>query len=85
MFSDQVRFLIFRSKQSSFYVFGVFVDSRGGGTPVKRIPEGLFCRFSKKSRFNLRTSKHSSFYGLRVFVDGRGRGTSVKRIHEGIF
>ena len=33
---------IFRpSKQSSFYVYGVFVDSRGGGTPDKRIPEGL--------------------------------------------
>ena len=30
------------SKQSSFYVFGVFVDSRGRVTPYKRIPEGLF-------------------------------------------
>ena len=30
------------SKQSSFYVFGVFVHSRGGGTPDKCIPEGLF-------------------------------------------
>ena len=27
--------------QSSFYVFGVFVDSIGSGTTDKRIPEGL--------------------------------------------
>ena len=30
------------SEQSSFNVFGVFVDSRGGGIPDKRIPGGLF-------------------------------------------
>ena len=36
------RFYFRQSEQSSIYVFGVFVDSRGGETPVKRIPEGLF-------------------------------------------
>ena len=35
------RFIFIQSKQSSFYVFGVFVESRGGGTPDKRIPEGV--------------------------------------------
>ena len=39
------------SKQSSFYVFEVFVDSRGRGNPVKRICEGVFTRFSKKFVF----------------------------------
>ena len=30
------------SKQSWFYVVGVFEIVEGGGTPDKRIPEGLF-------------------------------------------
>ena len=48
----------------------------GGGTPVKRIPEGLVyfnvCRQS--SCFNFPPSNQSSFYILILFVDSRGRG-----------
>ena len=48
----------FRSTKYSFYVFGVFVDSRErGGTPVKRILEGLFDCFRQTSRFNFRPIK----------------------------
>ena len=41
VFRTSSRFNFRTSKQSSFYVFGVFVDSRGG-TPDKRILEGVF-------------------------------------------
>ena len=50
-FSKNLCFNLRPSKQSLFYVFGVFVDSREGGTPVKGIPEGLFKRISKKFVF----------------------------------
>ena len=46
VFRQSWRFNIRPSKQRPFYVFGVFVDRRGRGTPVKRIHEGLFRRFS---------------------------------------
>ena len=49
-FRKSSRFNFRPSKQSSFYDFGVFVDSRGG-IPDKRIPEGLFLRFSTKFVF----------------------------------
>ena len=42
VFRQTSRFKFRLSKQSSFYVFRVFVDSRGGGTPDKRICECLF-------------------------------------------
>ena len=45
---DEVRVVILPHQNSSFYVYGVFVDSRGRGTPDKRIPLGLFWRISKK-------------------------------------
>ena len=32
------------------YVFGVFIGIIGGGTPDKRIPEGLLLRFFDKFR-----------------------------------
>ena len=35
VFRKITRFLFRPSKQSSFYVFGVFVDSRGRGDPCK--------------------------------------------------
>ena len=42
VFRQTTRFNFRPSKHDSFYVYGVFVDSRGGGTPDKRISEGLF-------------------------------------------
>ena len=41
-FRQTSRFNYCPSKESSFYLFGVFVDCRGGGDPYKRIFEGLF-------------------------------------------
>ena len=38
---QSVRFNFRPSKQGSFFVFGVLVDSTGRGTPDKRIPAGL--------------------------------------------
>ena len=62
------------------YVFGVFIAIIGG-TPDKRIPEGLFLTFFDKvrvlifahqNRFYFHPSKQSSFYIFGVFVDSRG-------------
>ena len=63
VFRQSSRFNFRPSKHSSFYVFGIFLDSRGGnrarylyflrfyrhyrGTPDKRISEGLFRFFLK--------------------------------------
>ena len=41
VFRQSSRFNFRPSKQGSFYVFGVFVDSRGGA-PGKRVPAGFF-------------------------------------------
>ena len=60
------------SKQNSFYILGVFVDSRGREAPDKGIPEGLFLPISKKNCFHYRTSKESLVYVFRVFVHSRG-------------
>ena len=49
VFRQSLRFNFRPAKQSSFYVFGVFVG-RGTGTPEKRIPEGLFLTFFDKVR-----------------------------------
>ena len=62
------------SKQSSFYVFGVFVDSRGGGTPgsiltyFEKVRVLIFAHLNKSNQIRVR----SMF--LVVFVDSRGRG-----------
>ena len=56
---------------------------KGGGTPVKRILEGLFSRFWTKITF-YRPSKQTWFYVSGVFGDSKGRGTPVKRICEGL-
>ena len=53
------------------YVFGVYIGMIGG-TPDKRIPDGLFDVFRRSSRFNFRPSKQSLFYVFGVFVDSRG-------------
>ena len=55
-FRQSSRFNFCLSKQRWFYVFGVFVDSiKGagveGGTPDKRISEGLFSGFWTKIVF----------------------------------
>ena len=62
------------SKQSSFYVFGVFVDSRGGGSLINVFLRVYFDVFRQTSRFNFRPSNHSSLYVFGVFVDSRGEG-----------
>ena len=71
---DKVHVLIFAHHNSSLYVFGV-LNSRGGGTPDKGIPEGKFCEvFRQTSRLNIRPSKRSSFYVFGVLVDITERG-----------
>ena len=77
VFRQSSRFKVRPSKQSSFYVFGVFVDSRGGGTLDKRIPEGLFiCYFIKIIYLYI------YIYGVFIGIIG---GTPDKRICEGRF
>ena len=78
----QISYFNFRpSKQSSFYVVGVFVDSRGGGPLINVFPSVYFDVFRQSLRFNFRTSKQSSFYVFGVFVDSRGRGNPCKTYH----
>ena len=61
-----------QSKHSSFYVFGVFVDS-SGGTPYKRIHERLFLRFWTKFAFQFFPKKTGFIiYVFAVFVEGIG-------------
>ena len=73
------------SHQSSLYVFGVFVDSRGGGPLINVFLRVYFDVFRQTTRFNFRPSKQSSFYVFGVFVDSIGRMTPDKRISEGLF
>ena len=69
---DQLHFLLWRetpsrfnfrpSKQSSFYVFGVFVDSRGRGPLINVFLRDYFDVCRQSVRFNFPRSKHSSFF-----------------------
>ena len=100
-FRQTLRFNFRPSKQSSFYIFGIFVYSRGTGTLVNEFLSVYFDVFRQTSPFNFRPSKQSSFYIFGVFVDSRGGnrarylcfevfigsigGTPDKRISEGLF
>ena len=84
-FRRSSRFNFRPSKQSWFYDFGVFVDSRMRGPLINVFLRVYFDVLRKRSRFNFRPSKQSSFYVFGVFGDSRGGGTPDKRIPEGLF
>ena len=73
VFRQSSRFNFRQSKQSSFYVFWVFVHSGGGeGTPDKRFPEGLFWRFQTKFPFLFSLIKTEFVLCFWSFCNGRG-------------
>ena len=80
IFFDKVRVLIFANQNSSFYVFGVFVDSRGRWYPDKRVPDGFFDKVCGLI-FASQNTVRSMFLEFLYIV----RGTSGKRVPEGFF
>ena len=71
-FRQSSRFNLRRSKQSSFYVVGVIVDSRGGGPLLNVLLRVYFDVFRESSCFYFHPSNQSSFNVFGVFLDSRG-------------
>ena len=85
VFRQTSRFKFRPSKQNSFYVFFVFVDSRGGGTPDNVFMRVYFDVFQEKCVLIIAHKKRfrSMFLEFLYIVEG-GR-TPVKRIPECLF
>ena len=60
------------SKQSSLYLLGVFVDSRGRGAPDKRIPEMTLFEKVPVLIFAHQNTVHSMFMEFLQIVEGGG-------------
>ena len=77
-FFDKLRVLSFAiQNRVRSMVFEFLYIVEGGGTPLNRIPEGLFLRFSTNFAFFFSPSKLSSLSVFLVFVDSRGRGPLI--------
>ena len=71
VFRQNSRFNFCPSKQTSFYVFGLFVDSRRG-TLVNVFLRAYFDIFRQKSRFHFFPPKPSLLSMCAVFIDSIG-------------
>ena len=77
VFRQSSRFNFRRSKQSSFYVFGVFLHCRG---------VSLLTYFDKvRVVIRAHQNRVRSMFFEFFFFDSRGRGNRDKRIREGLF
>ena len=77
VFRQSLRFNFRRSKQSSFYVFGLLVDGRGGGSILTYLEKVCVVICAHQNRVR------SIFLEFLLIVEGGG--TPDKRISEGLF